>query len=86
MVLTPGTKPNLTIQHPRLVSELGVSTGLLTSTFKEPEGVFLKVFLGGHIRIHVLFWGYWFPSFRFLVMSPLGFKARVNSALLALWR
>ena len=30
-------------------------------------------FLGGH----------WYPCFEFLVMSPIGFKARVGSALFA---
>ena len=34
---------------------------------------FFKVFGG-----HVLFWGHWYPCFGFLVMSPLGFKARVG--------
>ena len=38
-------------------------------------------------RTHVLFWGHWYPCFGFLVTSPLGFKARVGSALFAiLWR
>ena len=32
---------------------------------------------------HVLFLGHWYPCFGFLVMSPLGFKARVGSALFA---
>ena len=32
---------------------------------------------------HVLFWGHWYPCFGFLVTSPLGFKARVGSALFA---
>ena len=35
---------------------------------------------------HVLFWGHWYPCFGFLVTSPLGFKARVGSALFALRR
>ena len=35
---------------------------------------------------HVLFWGHWYPCFGFLVTSPLGFKARVGSALFILWR
>ena len=45
---------------------------------------FLKVF-GGHMSF---FWGHWYPCFGFLVTSPLGFKARVGSALFAifLWR
>ena len=32
---------------------------------------------------HVLFGGHWYPCFGFLVTSPLGFKARVGSALFA---
>ena len=32
----------------------------------------------------VLLWGHWHPYFGFLVTSPLGFKARVGSALFAL--
>ena len=35
---------------------------------------------------HVPFWGHWYPCFGFLVTSPLGFKARVGSALFALRR
>ena len=27
------------------------------------------------------FWGHWYPYFGFLVTSPMGFKARVGSAL-----
>ena len=29
------------------------------------------------------FWGHWYSCFGFLVTSPLGFKARVGSALFA---
>ena len=36
-------------------------------------------------RTHVLFWGHWYPCFGFLVTSPLGFKARVSSALFAIF-
>ena len=36
-------------------------------------------------RTYVLFWGHWYPCFGFLVTSPLGFKARVGSALLAIF-
>ena len=32
-----------------------------------------------------LFWGHWYPCFGFLVTSPLGFKARVGSALFAIF-
>ena len=32
------------------------------------------------------FWGHWYPCFGFLVMSPLGFKARVGSALFTFCR
>ena len=38
-------------------------------------------FFKGFWRTHVLFWGHWYPCFGFLVTSPLGFKARVGSAL-----
>ena len=41
---------------------------------------FLKFFCRTHS--HVLFWGHWYPCFGFLVTSPLGFKARVGSALI----
>ena len=40
---------------------------------------FLKVF-GRHT---CPFWGHWYPCFGFLVMFPLGFKARVDSTLFA---
>ena len=45
---------------------------------------FFKYFWRTHT--HVLFWGHWYPCFGFLVTSPLGFKARVGSALFALHR
>ena len=44
---------------------------------------FLKKFLAD---THVFFWGHWYPCFGFLVTSPLGFKARVGSALFAFCR
>ena len=34
-------------------------------------------------QTHVHLWGYWYPCFASLVMSPLGFIARVDSALFA---
>ena len=34
---------------------------------------------------HVHFWGHWYPCFGLLVMSPLGFKARVGS-LIRTWQ
>ena len=43
---------------------------------------FFKCYWRTHSR--VLFWGYWYPCFRFLVTSPLVFKARV--LVLFLWR
>ena len=42
---------------------------------------FFKVF-GGHMSF---FGGHWYPCFGFLVTSPLGFKARVGSALFAIF-
>ena len=42
-------------------------------------------FLKSFWRTHVLFWGHWYPCFGFLVTSPLGFKARVGSALFAIF-
>ena len=42
---------------------------------------FFKNFFGGH---ESLLWGHWYPYFGLLVMSPLGFKARVGSALFQL--
>ena len=42
---------------------------------------FFKVF-GRHMSF---FWGHWYPCFGFLVTSPLGFKARVGSALYAIF-
>ena len=45
----------------------------------------LKVLSVGHIHMSY-YWGHWYPCFGFLVTSPLGFKARVGSALFALRR
>ena len=41
----------------------------------------LFLIYGGH---ESFLWDHWYPCFRLLVMSPLGFKARVGSALFAL--
>ena len=38
---------------------------------------FFKIFW----RTHVLSWGYWYPCFGLVVISPLGFKARVGSLI-----
>ena len=46
---------------------------------------FFFFFLKSFWRTHVLFWGHWYPCFGFLVTSPLGFKARVGSALFAIF-
>ena len=46
---------------------------------------FIFYFLKSFWRTHVLFWGHWYPCFGFLVTSPLGFKARVGSALFAIF-
>ena len=43
--------------------------------------LFFKVF-GGHVS----FFGHWCACYGFLVTSPLGFKARVDSALFAFLR
>ena len=45
--------------------------------------LFLKklfTIFGGH---KFFLWGYWYPCFGLLVMSPLGFKARVGSLIRA---
>ena len=39
---------------------------------------FLKKVSGGH---ESFLWGYWYPCFGLLVMSPLGFKVRVESLI-----
>ena len=46
----------------------------------------LQTFFKKFLADTCLFWGHWYPWFGFLVMSPLGFKARVGSALFALWK
>ena len=48
------------------------------------KGTFFFFFLS-FWRTHVLFGGHWYPCFWFLVMSPLGFKARVGSALFTIF-
>ena len=48
----------------------------------EIPSTFFKVF-GRHTSF---FGSHWYPSFGFLVTSPLGFKARVGSALFAFFR
>ena len=40
-------------------------------------------FLGGADTYTCSFWGHWYHCFEFLVTSPLGFKARMGSALFA---
>ena len=41
-----------------------------------------KKYMGGHKSF---LWGHWYPCFGLLVMSPLGFKARVDS-LICTWQ
>ena len=43
---------------------------------------FLKIF-GGY---ESFLWGHWYPCFGLLVISPLGFKARVGNLIRAWWR
>ena len=43
--------------------------------------LFFKIFFG---RQESFLWGHWYPYFGLLVTSPLGFKARVGSALFKL--
>ena len=45
------------------------------------DAVHSFLFLKSFWRTHVLFWDHWYPCFGILVTSPLGFKARVGSAL-----
>ena len=45
-------------------------------------GFFINIF-GGHKSF---LWGHWYPCIRFLVMSPLGYKARVGSLICTWWR
>ena len=45
-------------------------------------GFFINIF-GGHKSF---LWGHWYPCIGFLVMSPLGFKARVGSLICTSWR
>ena len=54
----------------------------LTTSLNVMHFFFLKIF-GGH---ESFLWGHWYPCFGLLVMSPLGFKARVGSALFTLGR
>ena len=49
-------------------------------TFLSYFSFFFKKVFGGHMS---LFWGHWYLCFGFLVASPMGFKARVGSALFA---
>ena len=51
------------------------------SMFLGGNSFLFKVF-GGHMSF---FWGHWYPCFGFLVTSPLGFKARVGSALFTIF-
>ena len=56
-----------------------------TDPILEPK-VSVNNFFFCRTHSHVLFWGHWYPCFGFLVTSHVGFKARVGSALFALWR
>ena len=52
---------------------------------KKNSTIFFFFFFKSCWRTHVLFWGHWYPCFGFLVTSPLGFKARVGSALFTIF-
>ena len=59
-----------------LLSDLGILCRLVLQ-----QNFFFKIFFGGH---ESFLWGHWYPCFGLLVTSPLGFKAKVGSALFAL--
>ena len=47
--------------------------------------MFIYIFFLKFLADTCPFWGHWYPCFGFLVTSPLGFKARVGSALFAIF-
>ena len=53
-----------------------VSTDSTARQVGDPS--FFLLFFGGH---KFFVWGHWYPCFGFLVMSALGFKARVDPLL-----
>ena len=55
-------------------------------TYRNTRPLLIYFFFKNLCWTHVHFWGHWYPCFRLLVMSPLGFKARVGSALFELCR
>ena len=48
------------------------------------DNIFFCFFFLNFCWTHVHLWGHWYPCFGLLMVSPLGFKARVGSALFAL--
>ena len=83
--------PVLLVPHKCLAGDTTVS--LMHSVFtQDSHSIYLSClpdfmcytfffFFKSFWRTHVLFWGHWYPCYGFLVTSPLGFKARVGSAL-----
>ena len=56
-------------------------------TYLEKNNIYITFFFFFNFLADTCpFWGHWYPCFGFLVTSPLGFKARVGSALFAFLR
>ena len=75
---------NKTVMSTRTSSDLSPQTGIPTSEYFYPEFRISDESIsisGGHM----FFFGPLMPLFGFLVTFPLGFKARVSSALFALF-
>ena len=89
-ILEARTHPGIVdqnIQLPFSLSEISYKTLALTWWKTDPAARSNNVNSLTDVvaESHVLFWGNWYPCFWwFLVMSPLGFKAREGSALFAL--
>ena len=62
---------------PHMVNAVGKGPQLLLSQIKHSVDNFFKNF-GGH---NSFLWGHWYPCYGLLVMSALGFKARVDPSL-----
>ena len=52
-----------------------------TTYFSVDKILFQKIFVYNFWRARVILWDHWYPCFGLLVMSALGFKARVDPSL-----
>ena len=78
------TENEMTLMRYKLITGARILMCYMVQVYKEKFAAILFFFFLNFCWAHVHFWGHWYPCFGLLLTSPLGFKARVGSALFEL--